>query len=140
MKIRLTANKKDFNKLLSACREYLKTEFPPNSNFNLLYLSVEEAFINITSYAYDGQDGYVDFEIITLDENRVKVIFTDGGKPFNPVEFKSEINAKNNIDNFIPGGLGIDLIKKTMKNLQYKYINEKNIFSYEAILEKDKWK
>ena len=138
MRIRLTANKEDLNKLLSACREYLKSEFPSNCNFNLLYMSIEEAFINIASYAYDGQDGYVDFEIIALDENRIKIIFTDGGKPFNPVEFKSEINAKNNIDNFIPGGLGIDLIKKTMKNLQYKYINEKNIFSFEAILEKDK--
>ena len=138
MKIRLKATTENLTKLISACENYLISEFSSDDGFNLLITAVEEAFVNIASYAYKNETGYVDFEIFRMDNNRVKVIFSDRGIPFNPIMFNSGKNVENNLDILIPGGLGIELIKRSMKNLQYKYINEKNIFSLEAIREKSK--
>lgn len=138
MKIQLKATKENLTKLISACKYYLISEFSSDDGFNLLITAVEEAFVNIASYAYKNDTGCVDFEIFRIGNERVKVIFSDSGIPFNPIMFNSGKNVKNNLDILIPGGLGIKLIKKSMKNLQYKYINKKNIFSFEAIREKSK--
>lgn len=138
MKIQLKAITENLTKLISVCTDYLILEFSSDDGFNLLITAVEEAFVNIASYAYKNEPGYVDFEIFRTDNNRVKVIFSDSGIPFNPIMFNRSKNTKKNLDLLIPGGLGIELIKRSMKNLQYKYINGKNIFSFEAIREKSK--
>ena len=138
MKIHLKATTENLTKLISACKYYLISEFSSDDGFNLLIIAVVEAFVNIASYAYKNETGSVDFEIFRIDDERVKVIFSDSGIPFNPIMFNSGKSLKNNLDMLIPGGLGIELIKRSMKNLQYKYINNKNIFSFEAIREKSK--
>ncbi len=138
MKLHLKATTENLTKLISDCNDYLVSEFSSADGFNLLITAIEEAFVNIANYSYKNEPGYVDFEIFRIDEKRVKVIFSDSGIPFDPTMFNSMENAKNNLDTLIPGGLGIELIKRSMKNLQYKYINQKNIFSFEAIREKIK--
>lgn len=135
MKIQLKATKENLTTLISACKEYLISEFSSADGFKMLFTAIEEAFVNIASYAYKDKTGYVDFEIIRTDKNRVRVIFTDNGIPFNPLQFNSEDNAKNNLKNLIPGGLGITLIKGTMENLEYQYTNGKNVFSFESKME-----
>ena len=136
MKIRLSAKNENLSKLLAACENYLFSEFSAASH--LLFMAIEEAFVNIASYAYENKNGYVDFEILRTDDNRVRVTFTDSGVPFDPIHFNDDETAKKHIDNLIPGGLGIALIKHAMENLKYEYTNGNNVFSFETVLEKRK--
>lgn len=138
MKLRYEAKIDNLPRLMSACGDFLLSEFPSHSSFNLLNVAIEEVFVNIASYAYENETGYIDFEILRIAENGIRVIFTDFGKQFNPVEFDSESNARNNIENLQLGGLGIALVKRTMKNLRYQYVNKSNVFSFEALVEEEK--
>lgn len=138
MKIKLEAREKNLNKVISFCKDFLTSEIHSDYNNNLLLVAVEEIFINISSYAYQDKIGYAELELIHTDENMIKATFTDRGSPFNPLEFDSGKRARDNIDSLIPGGLGIYIVKNTMKNLKYEYIDGCNIFSFETTAEEQK--
>lgn len=135
MKIKIEAKTENIVRLMSFCQDFLLAEFGPDYNGNLLFVAVEEVFTNIASYSFPEGSGYAGIELLRMDENTAKAVFTDGGIPFNPLEFASGERARDNIDRLVPGGLGIYIVKKTMKNLRYEYIGGCNIFSFEAPLE-----
>ena len=94
-----------------------------------LEVAVEEIFVNIASYAYEGQTGKARI-IITREEDpaRVMISFCDSGKPFDPL-------AKPDPDVTLPaeerqiGGLGIFMVKKSMDDMSYEYSNGENILT-----------
>ena len=50
----------------------------------ILRLACEEVVMNIASYAYpDDEEGFIEVEIDKKDD-RIVIIFKDGGVPFNP--------------------------------------------------------
>lgn len=91
---------------------------------SVISLAAEEIFINICSYAYDGDGGEVQ---ITLEvtEDMVWMTFTDNGKPFDPTSDVLNIDTYD-IQNKI-GGLGRFLTFSLMDSFTYEYCNEKNI-------------
>ncbi len=102
--------------------------------FLTLQLACEEIVVNITSYAYpEGSDGYLD--VIIQKTDRIVIRFEDGGVPFNPLEHKSP-------DITLPwkqrpiGGLGIFLLRRKMDDINYEYIDNKNILTIEKVIQK----
>jgi len=102
--------------------------------FLTLQLACEEIVVNITSYAYPvGSDGYLD--VIIQKTDRIVIRFEDGGVPFNPLEHKSP-------DITLPwkqrpiGGLGIFLLRRKMDDLNYEYVDNKNILTIEKVIQK----
>lgn len=102
--------------------------------FLTLQLACEEIVVNITSYAYpEGSDGYLD--VIIQKTDRIVIRFEDGGVPFNPLEHKSP-------DITLPwkqrpiGGLGIFLLRRKMDDLNYEYVDNKNILTIEKVIQK----
>lgn len=96
-------------------------------------LCVEELVVNIIDFAYTDEDIKNNKNNIILDimidknKNEIKITTTDNGIKFNPLLIKEpDINA--NLEDRKVGGLGIFLIKKYMNELNYKYINNQNIF------------
>ncbi len=96
-------------------------------------LCVEELVVNIIDYAYTDEDIKNNKNDIILDimvdknKNEIKITTTDNGIKFNPLLIKEpDINA--DLEDRKVGGLGIFLIKKYMNELNYKYINNQNIF------------
>lgn len=135
MKIKIEAKKENLSKVISFCEDFLVSEFNPDYRNNLLLVAVEEIFTNISSYAFGNKTGYAEIELLRTDENKIRASFKDNSCPFNPIEFKSDKRAKDNIDNLVPGGLGLYIVKNSMTNLKYEYNGDCNIFSFETAKE-----
>ena len=91
-------------------------------------LALEEAVVNVMSYAYPpGTVGDVTIEAMA-NEIQLKFIITDSGKPFDPT-------AKEDIDTTLPaeerviGGLGIHLVRQIMDSINYERIDGKNVLT-----------
>ncbi|MBR3152143.1 MAG: SpoIIE family protein phosphatase [Clostridia bacterium] len=117
-------------KELSNVQEFINGELEKyncsNKNIRQLDIVIEEIFVNISSYAYKGNEGDCNV-IVQYDDNRnVTLIFEDNGIPFNPLEKKEpDISLSANERNI--GGLGIFMTKKMMDDVQYRRDNNKNI-------------
>ncbi|MCQ2387784.1 MAG: SpoIIE family protein phosphatase [Clostridia bacterium] len=99
---------------------------------NQILVAVEEIFVNISSYAYQGGNGFVVIKT-DIDKERICISFEDTGVPFNPLE-KADPDITLSAEDRKIGGLGIFMVKKTMDNVSYQNINEKNIFKIEKKL------
>lgn len=89
---------------------------------------VEEVFVNVANYAYDGEVGEcsIKLEIEAIDENTKAIISViDSGVPFNPLE-KEDPDITLSADERQIGGLGIFMVKKTMDEIFYSYEGGKN--------------
>jgi anti-sigma regulatory factor (Ser/Thr protein kinase) len=94
-----------------------------------LNLALEEAVVNVMSYAYPDSQGDVKVDII-IDDQKVVSTLTDSGIPFDPTQ-------KGDVDTTLPaeerpiGGLGIHLVKQIMDKVSYQYVDNQNILTLE---------
>ena len=94
-----------------------------------LNLALEEAVVNVMSYAYPDSQGDVKVDIM-IDDQKVVSILTDSGIPFDPTK-------KGDVDTTLPaeerpiGGLGIHLVKQIMDKVSYQYVGNQNILTLE---------
>jgi anti-sigma regulatory factor (Ser/Thr protein kinase) len=96
-----------------------------------LDLAVEEIFVNIANYAYDGKEGNADISFSFNEEDRmVKMVFTDSGFPFDPTN-RPRPRLTSTPGNRPVGGLGIHIVKKTMDKVKYDYLAGKNTLTIE---------
>lgn len=97
-------------------------------------LVLEEIFINIASYAYDGDKRpvvmSVDFE---EDPVAAVVSFRDKGTPYNPLD-RADPDLALKLEKREIGGLGIFLVKKNVDAIWYEHINDENVLSFRKIL------
>lgn len=91
-------------------------------------VSVEEIFVNIAHYAYDGKSGKMKLGIRAEDDGEVLIRFSDRGMPFDPLG-KADPDIMLSADDRQIGGLGIYMVKKTMDNVKYKYENGQNVLT-----------
>lgn len=90
-------------------------------------LAVDEVFTNICSYAYGNGEGEACIRIGCEEDPRaVMITFADSGLPFNPLT-QEEPDTTLPIDERLPGGLGIFLVRKMMDEVLYEYRSGKNI-------------
>lgn len=90
-------------------------------------VAVEEIFVNVAHYAYQGEIGVVDIEFEISD--KAKITFTDSGVPFDPLARKDPDVTADAEDRPI-GGLGIYMVKKSMDGLEYHREDDKNVFTF----------
>ena len=107
-------------------KELEALECSPKKSMEIL-VSIEEIYINIVHYAYDGNTGFAD---ITFDYNNgcVIITFTDEGMEFDPLK-KEDPDITVPIRKRPIGGLGIFMVKKTMDSVDYKRIGGKNVLT-----------
>ena len=94
-------------------------------------MAVEELFVNIAHYAYEGGEG--DALICagpdTDSGNRVlRITFSDRGIPFDPLA-KEDPDISLSVEKREIGGLGIFMAKKIMDHMEYRYENGQNILT-----------
>ena len=91
-------------------------------------LAIEEAVVNVMSYAYPaGVVGNVNIEA-QADEERLKFTITDNGIPFDPTA-KAEVDTTLSAEDRPIGGLGIHLVRQLMDSINYERIDGKNILT-----------
>ena len=92
-------------------------------------LAVEEIFVNIANYAYDPETGPATVRVeVDPDGSAVRITFIDHGVPYDPLA-KSDPDITQAADERQIGGLGISLVKKTMDDIRYEYVNGSNILT-----------
>ena len=92
-------------------------------------VAVEELFVNIASYAYDGKNGTVTVRV-TLHEKPLaaEITFIDSGNPYDPLA-KPDPDVTLSAKERRKGGLGIFMVKNTMDDMKYEYKDGKNVLT-----------
>ncbi len=92
-------------------------------------LAVEEIFVNIANYAYNPETGPATVRVeVDPDKTAVRITFIDHGVPYDPLA-KADPDITESAEDRAIGGLGIFLVKKTMDDIRYQYVNGSNILT-----------
>lgn len=92
-------------------------------------MAVEELFVNIAHYAYQGTVG--DAVIIAGPDPKsgiLRITFRDWGIPFDPLA-KTDPDISLSVEEREIGGLGIFMAKKVMDTMDYRYENGQNVLT-----------
>lgn len=93
-----------------------------------LNLAMEEAVVNVMSYAYPaGTVGNVDIDA-EFDDGKLTFILSDSGTPFDPTQ-TGEPDLTLGAEDRPIGGLGIFLVRQIMDQVEYQYRDGKNILT-----------
>ena len=92
-----------------------------------LELAVEEAAVNICSYAYEIPPGEVTIRI-SRETEVVRIELIDVGVPFDPLAADAP-DIKMELENREVGGLGIFLIRRVLDEVHYSRSGDRNILS-----------
>ena len=91
-------------------------------------LALEEAVVNVMSYAYQpGTTGNVNIDAMA-NESRLKFIISDWGTPFDPTAEK-EVDTTLSAEERPIGGLGIHLVRQIMDSINYERIGGMNVLT-----------
>ena len=104
----------------------------PDVIFNLS-LVLEEAVVNIISYAYPKEDHEKSYLSARMNEDSIILVLTDTGKEFDPTT-APETDVTLAADDREIGGLGIFLIRQIMNEVRYERIDGKNVLTLEKKL------
>lgn len=105
----------------------------PSGLLTKLELALEEALVNVMSYAYDDKSGMLEVECRTASRS-FTVTIRDWGGPFNPLESPPPSLA-NDIEQRQVGGLGIMLLTTMTDHCEYRRIGDANELSFSFSLE-----
>ncbi|MFP4481202.1 MAG: ATP-binding protein [Thermovirgaceae bacterium] len=93
-----------------------------------LELALEEALVNICTYAYKEPPRVVTVRILQ-DEKRFGVNLADEGIPFDPLEGVPKPDVDAPLEERSQGGLGVLLIRRVMDEVHYRREGGRNILS-----------
>ena len=124
--------KADRNNLLKVqvfIDEQLKAADCPMATQITIDVAVEELFVNVADYAYDGKTGNVTVRVV-LHKNPLaaEITFIDSGKQYDPLANPDPditLSAKDRKK----GGLGVFVVKNTMDDMKYAYKDGKNVLT-----------
>lgn len=96
-----------------------------------LELAVEEALVNVVSYAYGDRTpaGTVQCRVAAQPEG-LRVEILDEGPPFDPLA-RPDPDTARELDRREPGGLGILLIKSLASEVAYRREGNRNVLRIE---------
>ena len=101
----------------------------PMKTLMQISLAVEEIFVNIAHYAYAATGGDATIRAgVEKDTNMAVITFIDRGRPYDPTA-KEDPDITLPADERAIGGLGIFMVKKTMDDVSYSYINGCNVLT-----------
>jgi anti-sigma regulatory factor (Ser/Thr protein kinase) len=88
-------------------------------------LVLEEALMNIVSYAFSGAGPHEIGLTVTLDDGQVVLCFEDDGMAFDPLQVQPP-PTPTSIEEAVPGGLGIALMRRAATSIQYRRSGDRN--------------
>jgi sigma-B regulation protein RsbU (phosphoserine phosphatase) len=115
--------------VLAFVEEQLERHECPMKIQTAICVAIEEVFVNVAHYAYEGGDGDVTFTV-DFDEETRNIAFrmADKGVAFDPLN-KPDPDITLSAEERQIGGLGIFITKKTMDLVTYAYENGENILT-----------
>lgn len=126
--LHLTNDVKQVPKLNEFVKEVADRLNLEHSLTSQLMLAVEEAVVNVMSYAYPlGTTGDITVEA-KATEQWLKYIITDQGKAFDPTQ-NNKADITLNAEDRPIGGLGILLVQQLMDTINYERIDGNNVLT-----------
>ena len=90
-------------------------------------IAIDELFGNIAHYAYNPEIGQATVRVeVAEDPLAVVITFIDNGTPYDPLK-KEDPDVTLSAEERDIGGLGIYMVKKSMDEITYEYLDGKNI-------------
>ena len=126
VELKLPASDEELHRIQGLIEDQLSEAACPESVRIAILIAVEEIFVNIAHYAYEGQSG----EAVVLFEtsaHRFEVTFKDHGIPYDPLA-KEDPDITLSAQERSIGGLGIFMVKETMDQVSYENRDGWNIF------------
>ena len=127
----LTVDAKRENLLLvqSLIDEELEAVDCPMATQIAIDVAVEELFVNVASYAYDGKTGPATVQVtVREDPLAAEITLIDSGKQYDPLA-KPDPDVTLAAKDRKKGGLGIFMVKNSMDDVKYEYKNGKNVLT-----------
>ncbi len=115
------------NDALAFVEEQLESFDCPMKAVMQITVCVEEMYVNVAHYAYDGTEGVVTLSV-GCENGVVTIELTDSGIPFDPLA-KADPDITLSAEERNIGGLGIYMVKKSMDEVRYERRDNKNIFT-----------
>ena len=101
-----------------------------------LMLAVEEAVVNVMSYAYPlGTTGDIHVQARATEQS-LKFIISDQGKAFDPT-LRGTADTTLSAEERPIGGLGILLVQQLMDSINYERADGKNVLTMKKMLTKN---
>ncbi len=116
--------------IISFVEEYLQDHGCMKKTQMQFDIAIDEIASNIARYAYEkNQPGEISVTIdVDTTEKIITMVFSDSGIPFDPLNVPSPDTLISSEER-TPGGLGIYMVKKSMDEMTYDYINNKNVLT-----------
>ena len=125
----LQASLEKLDEVLSFVEENLEKNDCPMKVLMQVQIAVEEIFVNIAHYAYGSEQGTATIRVeVGGDPLQVIITFIDQGVPYDPLQ-KEDPDVTLSAEERQIGGLGIFMVKKSMDDMTYEYVNGKNILT-----------
>ena len=100
-----------------------KFEVPMKLSMKLM-VAVDEIYSNIVRYS-----GATEAQVRVMKEtDTLRLVFSDNGKPYNPLDAKEPDVTASAEDRTI-GGLGIFMVRKMMDDVEYMYKDNQNVLT-----------
>ncbi len=127
--LKTEALKENLPEVIAFLDEQLEAADCPMKLQMKLDIAVEEIFVNIANYAYPDGTGTVVMQVEMLsDPPTVEITFIDSGVPYDPLA-KPDPDITLSANERQIGGLGIFMVKKSMDDMKYQYLDGKNILT-----------
>ena len=92
-------------------------------------IAAEEIFVNIAHYAYTSGTGEVTIRVeLCRDPSGAEITFIDRGVPYDPLA-KPDPDVTLSVKERKIGGLGIFMVKKSMDEVKYEYLDGCNVLT-----------
>ena len=125
----LQASLEKLDEVLAFVEENLEKNDCPMKVLMQVQIAVEEIFVNIAHYAYGSEQGTATIRVeVGGDPLQVIITFIDQGVPYDPLQ-KEDPDVTLSAEERQIGGLGIFMVKKSMDDMTYEYVNGKNILT-----------
>ena len=115
------------DEVLGFAEEQLETSGCPMKAQMAFTVCLEEAFVNVASYAYPDSEGEAELVILVVDD-KITATLSDEGIPFNPME-KEDPDITLSAEERGIGGLGIFMVKRMLDDVGYERIGDRNILT-----------
>ena len=125
----LQATVENLDRVLAFVEENLESKQCSMKILMQVQVAVEEIYVNIAHYAYESEMGMATIRVEVGGEPlQVKITFIDNGTPYDPLK-KADPDTTLSAEARQIGGLGIFMVKKSMDDVKYQYIDGQNILT-----------
>jgi anti-sigma regulatory factor (Ser/Thr protein kinase) len=101
----------------------------PDDAVQPLQVALDEILVNVASYSAATEATVLAW----FDSARLEVEVSDDGTPFNPLEDVGGADTTSNLEDRLPGGLGIHLVRKLMDEVEYVYRDGRNVVTMRKV-------